>query len=121
MVIAKLLILPIHCIAIDRLQSITGYRAWLSFAETITYQMVLPYYVRENQAAKKPEPSVDPAYDRYAYAVHCSTEMQGPPLRSTVVRASAQGEGGAGVRIPTASHQRRKNWEVCASQLGAWP
>ncbi len=26
----------------------------------------------------------------------------------------------AGVRFPTASHQRRKNWEVCASQLGAW-
>ncbi len=26
----------------------------------------------------------------------------------------------AGVRSPTASHQRRKNWEVCASQLGAW-
>ena len=25
----------------------------------------------------------------------------------------------AGVRFPTASHQRRKNWEVCASQLGA--
>ena len=21
---------------------------------------------------------------------------------------------------PTASHQRRKKWEVCASQLGAW-
>ncbi len=26
----------------------------------------------------------------------------------------------AGVRSPTASHQRRKNWEVCASQLGTW-
>ncbi len=26
----------------------------------------------------------------------------------------------AGVRFATASHQRRKNWEVCASQLGAW-
>ncbi len=25
----------------------------------------------------------------------------------------------AGVRSPTASHQRRKKWEVCASQLGA--
>ena len=24
----------------------------------------------------------------------------------------------AGVRSLTASHQRRKNWEVCASQLG---
>ncbi len=22
--------------------------------------------------------------------------------------------------FPTASHQRRKKWEVCASQLGAW-
>ncbi len=26
----------------------------------------------------------------------------------------------AEIRSPTASHQRRKNWEVCASQLGAW-
>ncbi len=26
----------------------------------------------------------------------------------------------AGVRSPTASHQRREKWEVCASQLGAW-
>ncbi len=26
----------------------------------------------------------------------------------------------AGVRSPTASHQRRKNWEVCASRLDAW-
>ncbi len=26
----------------------------------------------------------------------------------------------AGVRFPTASHQRRKKWEVCASHLGAW-
>ncbi len=26
----------------------------------------------------------------------------------------------AGVRSPTVSHQRRKNWEVCAAQLGAW-
>ncbi len=26
----------------------------------------------------------------------------------------------AGVRSQTASHQRRKNWEVCASQLCAW-
>ncbi len=25
----------------------------------------------------------------------------------------------AGVRSPTASHQRRKNWEVCAYQIGA--
>ncbi len=26
----------------------------------------------------------------------------------------------ASCRSPTASHQRRKKWEVCASQLGAW-
>ncbi len=42
-----------------------------------------------------------------------------PPLRSTVVRASARVRE-PGVRSPTASHQRRKNWEVCAYQLGAW-
>ncbi len=42
-----------------------------------------------------------------------------PPLRSTVVRASARGAGGRG-SIPTASHQRHKRWKVCASQLGAW-
>ena len=30
------------------------------------------------------------------------------------------GVRGGGVRSPTASLQRRKNWEVCASQLGAW-
>ena len=32
---------------------------------------------------------------------------------SLMVRASARGD-------PPASHQRRKNWEVCASQRGAW-
>ncbi len=37
-------------------------------------------------------------------------------VHSIVVRASTQG----GVRFPTASHQRRKKWEVCASQLGTW-
>ena len=44
---------------------------------------------------------------------------------SIVVRASVWGAGGRGSNPgPTASHQRRrqrrKQWEVCASQLGAW-
>ncbi len=42
-----------------------------------------------------------------------------PTPRSTVVRASARVAGGR-PRSPTASHQRHKNWEVCASQIGAW-
>ncbi len=32
----------------------------------------------------------------------------------------AQWLGEAGVRSSTAAQQRRKKWEVCASQLGAW-
>ncbi len=56
----------------------------------------------------------------YAQNVGLYVSMrEGPPPCSTVVRASARGAE-AGVRFPTASDQRRKKWEVCTSQLGAW-
>ncbi len=74
--------------------------------------VLLTYHCNQRHTARILKSS---SYEK-AKAVHIA--MHRPRVAQWLERPLGVRE--AGVRSPTASHQRRKNCEVCASQLGAW-